>query len=313
MRKNEVKFVMLVGLPGSGKSSLADEYSKLGYNVHASDAIREEITGDINRQDINQTVFNILHKRVKEDLINGKDCVYDATNINYKKRKAFISELSNIKCYKVAVVIATPYEVCLRQNEHRDRKVPEEVIERMYKSFDIPYFYEGWDEIEIHYNDCTYKNLYGDIDHFLADTIDFDQDSKYHSETLGEHCRLCGNYIVENYTNNTDKEVVKVISDAAFLHDCGKPFVKTFKDSKGNDSDTAHYYNHEHVGSYNSLFYDTHEKDKLYIATLIRWHMQMHFVKKEGQQKSLEKYKNIFGKVLWDDLCKLNVADKEAH
>ena len=64
---NKPEFIMLVGLPGSGKSTLIKRYKE--YKVHSSDDIREELTGDVNRQDINNLVFKALHKRVKEDLL----------------------------------------------------------------------------------------------------------------------------------------------------------------------------------------------------------------------------------------------------
>lgn len=44
-----VEFIMLVGLPGSGKSTYAEKLKEKGYIIHSSDAIREELTGDINR------------------------------------------------------------------------------------------------------------------------------------------------------------------------------------------------------------------------------------------------------------------------
>jgi hypothetical protein len=37
---------------------------------------------------------------------------------------------------------------------------------------------------------------------------------------------------------------------AAWYHDVGKPYTKDFKDSKGNPSKEAHYYQHQCVGAY---------------------------------------------------------------
>ena len=76
---------MLVGLPGSGKST----YSKTqkDFVIHSSDALREELYGDENCQDNNTDLFAILHSRIKTDLIDGKNVIYDATNIR-------LSELS---------------------------------------------------------------------------------------------------------------------------------------------------------------------------------------------------------------------------
>lgn len=306
------EFLMLVGLPGSGKSTYIKKYFNQNLRVHSSDAIREELSGDVNNQDINSKVFEVLHNRVKEDLRNGISCVYDATNINYKRRKAFLDELKGIECWKVCHVIATPYEVCLEQNEKRDRVVPEEVIERMYRNFDIPYYYEGWDIIELWYGDKSYKKAYGSVSQFLFDVYDFDQENKYHLETLGEHCKLAGDYIIDNYRMNTvDDTTIITMTEAAWLHDCGKPFCKGFVDSKGNPCDNAHYYKHEKVGSYNSLFYDTASEDRLYIATLIRWHMQMHSI--DRHPHTAHKYEKLLGSKLFQDLEMIHKADKEAH
>ena len=307
----KTKFIMLIGLPASGKSYLSNFYKALGYSVHSSDAIREELSGDENNQNINEQVFNLLHKRVKEDLSNNQNCVYDATNINWKRRKAFLDELKNIPCEKKAIVVATPFEVCLKRNDERERKVPYEVIERMYKNFDIPYHYEGWDEIELFYGEEEFKSLYGNLKKYLCEIEDYDQESKWHTETLGQHCLNAAKYIEQEYWKDNINHPISPIYTTALLHDCGKPFVKTFKDSKGNDSDTAHYYNHENVGSYNSLFYDIANEYKLYIATLIRWHMQMHFIDKQPHTE--HKYRTLFGDKLWRDLQWIHEADKNAH
>ena len=60
------KLFYIVGLPASGKSTKAEELSKkYNANIHSSDVIREELSGDINNQNINTLVFEILHKRIK--------------------------------------------------------------------------------------------------------------------------------------------------------------------------------------------------------------------------------------------------------
>ena len=63
---------MMVGLPGSGKSTATEYFAKVyNANIHSSDDIREEIFGDVNDQEHNKEVFEILHKRIKEDIENG--------------------------------------------------------------------------------------------------------------------------------------------------------------------------------------------------------------------------------------------------
>lgn len=313
---NKPEFIMVVGLPGSGKSTFVKRYK--GYKVHSSDDIREELSGDINNQDINSLVFKTLHNRVKEDLLNGQNVIYDATNVNRKRRKAFLQELNNIPCWKQCVLIATPFEVCLERNNQRDRKVPYNVIERMYKNFDIPWYNEGWDNICVEYTDSKHKEAYNHWSKFIFDTLDFDQESKWHKETLGEHCRLCAEYVAKQIDELgclNEKEILV----AAALHDCGKPFCKEFKDSKGDPSEFAHYYGHENVGSYDSLFYKMDEGiDRLLVAALIRYHMVLHFFK-DWKPKTVEKYEKEFTSHKLDEmdfykaLKILHEGDKNAH
>lgn len=316
---NLPEFLMLVGLPGSGKSTYIKKYFNQNIRVHSSDAIREELCGDETNQDINSEVFKVLHNRVKEDLKNGISCVYDATNISWKRRKAFLQELNSIPCIKICHIIATPFEVCLEQNKNRDRVVPYYVMERMYRNFDIPWYNEGWDDIDVWYEDKKYKEAYDTWERFLDDTKKFDQESQWHTLTLGEHCKQCSEYIrtkAEELNCLTERECLI----AGALHDCGKPFCQTFKDAKGNESENAHYYNHENVGSYNSLFYKkTDGVDNLLVAALIRWHMILHHYK-NWKQKTIDKYNAEFTSHNWlkemefyKALKILHEGDKNAH
>lgn len=312
------EFIMLVGLPGSGKSTyIKKQYSN--YSVHSSDAIREELSGDENTQSINNQVFNLLHTRIKNDLTNGENTVYDATNLSWKRRKAFLQELGKIICWKKCIIIATPYEMCLNRNQARERVVPTEVIKRMYKSFEMPWYNEGWDEIQIIYTDDTFRDSYGHWSHFINRNITFNQESKWHKETLGNHCLKTFQYVVsrENELNDLIKYETFI---AAALHDCGKPFVKSFKDSKGNTSEFAHYYCHENVGAYESLFYQKESDiDSLLVAILIRYHMILHFFK-DWKQKTIDKYEKEFTEnrylqeiEFYKALKILHEGDKSAH
>lgn len=307
-------FIMMVGLVGSGKSTqaqkLAQEYDA---NIHSSDAIREELSGDINNQDINDLVFKTLHNRIKEDLHSDKNCIYDACNISYKTRRAFLQELKNIPCEKICVLMATPYEECLKNNANRNRVVPEYVIERMYRNFDMPWYYEGWDSIEVEYSPNS-EGSFGMPREWIENVRDYNQDNSHHALTLGEHC-----WQAVKYSDNYEREHIESKSRSAtalryatMLHDCGKPFCKTFKNGQGEITEQAHYYSHEHTGSYDSLFYEM-ACYKLRVAVLIRWHMQPYFWEKDNNEKLHNKYRRLWGENLYSDIMKLHAADKNAH
>lgn len=311
---NKPTFIMMVGLPCSGKSTYAEKLSK-EYNaaIHSSDTLREELTGDINNQDNNELVFQTLHSRIKDDLKDGKSCIYDACQVTRKSRMSFLQQLNKIPCRKICVLMATRYRYCIERGRTRDRKVPGYVIERMYKKFDPPYWYEGWDDIQIIYEEKS-KYSYGFPVRWLDTVKDFNQDNMHHTLTLGEHCEKAWRYICENYEDGEKDHKYLPLRLATILHDCGKPFCKTFKNSKGEITEQAHYYSHEHTGSYNSLFY-TMICNPLDVAVLIRWHMQPYFWEKDAEngKKTMNKYKKLWGDELFEMVMKLHEADKKAH
>ena len=242
--------------------------------------------------------------RIKENLKNGKNVIYDATNINSKRRRAFLSELRNIPCVKKCVIMATPFEMCCIQNESRDRVVPYEVIERMYKNWNTPYWFEGWDKIEIKFpDDFEINNVIGI---WISDHMDYDQDNPHHSCTLGQHCNLVGQSLKDDM----------LLHCAGLLHDCGKPFTKSFVNSKGEETDMAHYYQHNCCGSYDSLFFRyPDEVDKLDVSVLINLHMMPYFWEKDKEhgEKTRQKYQKLWGNELYNNVMKLHEADKKAH
>ena len=183
-----VTFIMMIGLPCSGKSikaqELAKEYDAI---IFSSDTLREKLFNDVNHQADNDLLFKELYRRIKVCLRTGKNAIMDATNINYKRRVAFLAELKSISCHKECVLMATPYEVCLERNKIRDRKVPKYVIERMYKNFDIPYYYEGWDNIKIKYSEGA-ESSYGWSRDWADSMRTFDEENPHDTLSLGGHC-----------------------------------------------------------------------------------------------------------------------------
>ena len=303
------KFIMLVGLPGSGKSTLAESFN---CKIFSSDKLRKELWGNESTQGNNTELFTKLHKRIKKALKNGEDCIYDATNINAKRRMAFLNEIKDISCEKFCIAIITDFDLCVERNAQRDRKVPYDVIKKMYLTFDIPQFREGWDYIGIKINRKSDKSY--DITELVDHLSTIPHDNPHHVLSIGSHIIATTNRIREKYSLSFagDIERLNALSMAAFCHDIGKEFCKTFKNSKGELGDIAHYYRHENVSAYMFILYcyDMFEdsKDVLYIADLIGLHMRL-FVPEESEEKVLNKLEQLIGKVELQDLCILHEAD----
>lgn len=317
-------FYMMVGLPGAGKSKEAESIYEHSHrdgrkliSIHSSDKLRAELFGDENCQENNQLLFTELHRRMKDDLSKGINVIYDATNINKKRRIAFLRELKNIVCYKVCILLCTPYDVCLQNNNNRKRKVPEESIRKMYMNFNPPDYGEGFDEIilkyyygknyipEIKYN--TYDFLYGKIN-----ACSINQENSHHRLSIGDHCLAAANYIIDKYScDKNDKLYV-----AAMLHDCGKPFTKSRINARGIDDGECHYYQHHCVGAYDSFFYTKSAalscNDRIYVANLIYYHMHP-FTSWKQSERAKKRDITVMGLSMYQDLMRLHEADLQAH
>ena len=299
-------FICLVGLPNSGKTEFARKYRAEHEDVHifSSDALREEMFGDVNDQTHNTELFQELHKRMKECLSEGHNVIFDATNLSSRKRKAFVDTLKKIDCRKECHVIATRYEVCLARNKVRARHVPEEVMYKMLTKFEMPYYHEGWDLIMVHYNDV---NEQIDLETWLQDMKHFDQHNAHHTLSLGDHCESAKKYLEEHYRCDVS------LLYAALLHDCGKPLTGKFYDYSGNPSEQMHFYGHEHASSYLSLFFDLPENvNRIYMSFLISNHMRP-FLAWSKSKKSFEKDKKLFGDRIIKDIKMLHDVDLAAH
>ena len=259
---NRPTLILLCGIPGSGKTTYAKKYIEEHPNtIHiASDKIREELWGDEATQGDNNEVFSLMQSRTIEALNNGQSVVYDATNITRKDRSYIIAlcpKFVKIECH----VVWAPIETCIERDAARKRTVGKAVIDKMLKRFQPVYYDEGIDVIKI------IKPQDFDIDNYainMMNTMDIPHDNPHHSLNILDHC-------VEAYNLAIKNNVAVNIQLAAFVHDIGKPYVKAFKDTKGNDTDVAHFYSHDNVGSWVS--YGMFEKDCIEIAWLIGNHM----------------------------------------
>lgn len=292
------KFIMMVGLPGSGKSSWAEAQ---GIKVFSSDTMREEYYGDASFQGDNNLIFELLHKRIIENLEAGNDSIFDATNLNSKKRRHFLNKIADLDVRKIAVVAAKPIEQCIENDKSRKRHVPEYVINRMRTQFQIPMLQEGFDEIKLWFDGCKWYEEY-ETEKLIDKAMKFDQKNSNHSLGLGYHL-ICASMILGD-------EVSNELTTAGLLHDIGKMKTQSFKEGHTD----AHYYEHQNVSAYDSMFILKQEnienKSILEICQYINWHMYPYNIKLE---KTKNRFIDFVGKEFYDNLMILHEADKAAH
>ena len=142
------KLYIMVGIPGSGKSTYAEKYLSQTATIFSSDKIRGELLGDENDQSNKELIFSTLYSRIREHLLEGKDAVLDATNVNRFERARTLNNFTDIEdVERIAVFVNTPLDECLVRNGSRTRIFPESVIRDFYSRLERPAIDEGFVEI----------------------------------------------------------------------------------------------------------------------------------------------------------------------
>lgn len=293
---NFPKFYMLCGLPASGKSHYALDLQRIMLNetnekvaIVSSDNIRKELYGDENIQGNPEDVFNLVHERILQSLDNGVNVIYDATNLKRKYRLAILNKLPKFVKTECHIVWKPIYQ-CIEDDLNRDRSVGKEVIDKMVRGFEVPFYDEGFSYINW-IEPCEFDYV-GYINR-IRKSMNIRHDNPYHALNILGHSRETQRYAV-------DKNFGYIIEIAAYWHDCGKPYVKSFVNTKGETTDIAHYYNHENVGTYISLG----TTRNIIISWLINHHMdKFHH----------SKYYDRLPQFLKEELDKLNECDINAH
>lgn len=314
------ELIMLVEIPASGKTTIAKEYEKNGYAWHSSDEIRLEFLLPQTKEG-NIETFNILHKRVHEDLKNGKNVIYDATNMSRKRRIGFLRSLNKIECFKKCIFTLASIETCKERNLKRENPVPDDVYDKMVSIFSAPFVIEGWDEIQVIVTD------HSKIKRISKEELDIDQENPHHRLSLYNHMLTAKNLMESHYGNR--------LSDVAFYHDIGKLFTKTY----WGDDEKAHYPRHENWSAYIYLvenrdkfksYYDEKLIDNsndnntlelLYKSYLIENHMKFYqdfsslgsFIEKIEYSHEIKDFQKRFNLDVLNDLFSINQVDVEAH
>lgn len=298
---------VMVGLPGSGKSTKAEQISlRYHASIISSDAIREQLFGDENNQEHNQEVFSRYYEIFQSFLKDGHNIVLDATNINIKARKHIFLNIEDYlrknfsvnerkeereKIHVVAYVMSTPVEECMRRDSKREHPVyvcdPDvyPVIDAFLRSFQFPQKYEGFDEIAV--------EGYGEADVALYDQrmaydimnrmAQFDQKTPYHKFTLLKHCTILESLCMKD-------PIMKV---AGLWHDVGKLLTQRI-----DDNGVAHYFNHDSVGTYYLLdklsIFGLSDWDNIFeVLFYINFHMKAH--RDLRNSKAERRYRALFG------------------
>ena len=238
---------IMIGMPGSGKTSYAKKHLLTSNSVYlSSDQTRIDMYG-FEDQTHNGEVFERMKQETILALQNGFDVIYDATNLVRKRREALMKDIKNrISNVEInAYLCCTPINIVLERNMTRtERHLPWDKLEQMIKSIEVPMYYENFDNIYL-IDGGMYNDVY-DYNNLLEKYKDYYQFNPYHNETLSEHTTAVAKKAEELGTNLKNGIDRNILWQAARYHDISKPYTKQFNCKKGYNT----YYGHEKVSTY---------------------------------------------------------------
>ena len=129
-----MELIMLVGAPGSGKSTFCLQHF---HNTHIR--LNLDMLGTRHRE-------NILFRACLE--AKQPVCI-DNTNLTARVRARFLGPARAARFSCKAYVLDTTLEACLAYNEGRPDKtrVPDQALRSMYRKLEPPTQQEGFDEV----------------------------------------------------------------------------------------------------------------------------------------------------------------------
>ncbi|MEO2116820.1 MAG: L-seryl-tRNA(Sec) kinase [Methanocaldococcus sp.] len=140
--------IILTGLPGAGKSTFSKNLAKtLSKNnidviVLGSDLIRESfpVWKEKYEEFIRKATYSLIDFALKNYWV-----IVDDTNYYNSMRRDLISIAKKYNKNYAIIYLKAPLDVLIKRNIDRGKKIPNEVIKRMYEKFDEPGKKYKWD------------------------------------------------------------------------------------------------------------------------------------------------------------------------
>lgn len=146
------KIILIIGLPGSGKSFIAQRLSQGSHFRRwvSTDRIRQRLFGDESVQGPWLQIWAQVCGELQQAVADQVNVIYDATNAQRRRRRDLIAQVRGFGFQSVGGLwVNTSLEVCLARNERRSRQVPQGAILQMYRQLTDapPSLNDGFDRL----------------------------------------------------------------------------------------------------------------------------------------------------------------------
>ncbi len=144
------RFYVMVGVPGSGKTTYVRKYLPHALRVSLDD-LRLMLTGRTFEQRHEPAVSAVGEAVLRAVLANARawrvDLVFDATNVTKAWRQRSLQLAACYDLTPVAIYLDTPLDVALARNRQRPHPVPDEVVARFHAQLEPPDKSEGFADV----------------------------------------------------------------------------------------------------------------------------------------------------------------------
>lgn len=147
------KFIMLCGLPGSGKSHFRARYNVWNCVQISTDDILEEMAAQQGKtysevfEDGVKDATKIANEVFQIALKENKTIVWDQTNLTVKKRKRVLSQVPKHYRKVVVYVYCDESERQKRLKSRAGKIIPRSIDKQMQENLEVPTLDEGWDRV----------------------------------------------------------------------------------------------------------------------------------------------------------------------
>lgn len=146
------RFYLLVGIPGSGKTTYAR--TQLSHALRVSlDDFRLMLTGVAFERANERYVVTAAHATLRALLARARrwqrDIVLDATNVTRARRRLYVAMARRRSVPTIAVYLSCPLEVALVRNRQRPAAVPEHAVRRLHAALQPPSVDEGFAAVRV--------------------------------------------------------------------------------------------------------------------------------------------------------------------
>ncbi len=146
------KILILQGLPGSGKSTYAEELmlnEKGKWKRVNKDLLREMLDFSVFNNKNEKLIVNTRDWLIEYFIHNNFSVIVDDTNLHSKHVKRII-EIANQNDVEVKIMfIDTPLYECIERDSLRSKPVGEKVIRDMYNNFLLPKYKRILERLDI--------------------------------------------------------------------------------------------------------------------------------------------------------------------